>query len=113
MKNDKSLADDIPSGEGPHFIENPKIIVHGDHDTNKFLINLTGFDPSANDPIRAGILMSDLIDHIAHAYGDVSKRDWRDIRDHIIKVIRDETRFKDKDPNRGNMRGFTLLPKGH
>jgi hypothetical protein len=52
-----------------------------------------------------GIVISDLLDHIANAYHHAIGRDLRDIRADIVKVLRDEDRFKKKDPSRSRMSG--------
>ena len=52
-----------------------------------------------------GIVISDLLDHIANAYQHAIGRDLRDIRADIMKVLRDEDRFKKKDPSRSKMSG--------
>src|SRR5215831_1158001 len=44
-----------------------------------------------------GMAISDLIDHIANAYHQTTGRDFRDVRASIMKVVRDEDRFKKKD----------------
>jgi hypothetical protein len=52
-----------------------------------------------------GIVISDLLDHIANAYHHTIGRDLRDIRADIVKVLRDEDRFKKKDLSRSQMSG--------
>jgi hypothetical protein len=57
-------------------------------------------------PIIPGIMLSDLLDHIVNAYPQMGcDRDQRDIRRDILKAMKDEDRFKEKDPSRGGMEG--------
>ena len=90
-------------------IERPVIIVDkiGDQGTVRFVINIAEMmDPEKmHVPVIPGILMSDLPDHIAHAYHEVTDRDERDIRADILKAMRNEDRFKEKDPARSGMKG--------
>ena len=53
--------------------------------------------------------MSNLLDNLAAAYQRTAGRDQRDVRAAIVKVVRDEDRFKEKDPTRGAARGATRL----
>jgi len=94
------------------ILYHPIIIVERtDDDKQLFRLHITELDPMANDPIKFGIIMSDLIDHLAAAYHDTTGRDLRDIRAQIVKVMRDEDRFKEKDPKRGQLTGITIMPK--
>ena len=107
IKDDDSI-EPLPFGEMVK-IEDPMIIVHkvpsGDV---RFVIDVTGL----GDDLRyAGILMTDLIDHIAHAYRDHLGRDERDIREAIYRVMKDEERFKQKDPARGDPIGKVFKPR--
>jgi hypothetical protein len=92
------------------YVEEPAIIVHRTDDGKfGYIIQPTIVDNLGNKPSLFGILMSDLLDHIAAAYKGISGRDERDIRAQIFKVMRDEDRFKEKDPTRGDQRGKTFL----
>jgi len=112
VKDDPELLDEI--GSGPKQIHRPIIVIHA-HETGKqeYLLHLTELDKMMNDPRVWGIVLSDLVDHIASAYVQQTGRDERDIRETITRVMRDESRFKDKDPSRGRMRGATLMPKAN
>jgi hypothetical protein len=100
-----------------HNIERPIIIVHkiGDQGALRFVIDLAemirpettiGPGETTVGPGAPGIILSDLLDHIAHAYHQiVPDRDEREIRSDILKVMRDEDRFKEKDPSRSGMEG--------
>ena len=77
----------------------------------QFRLNISEIDPMHSTPAVFGILLSDLLDHIAADYAGVSNRDERDIRVSILKIMRDEDRFKEKDPCRGSSRGVTIMPK--
>jgi hypothetical protein len=78
-------------------IHNPIFIAELEGDYNKFII------PGPHDPILYGVAISDLLDHLAAAVHDMTGRDSRDIREQILKVMRDEDRFKEKDPTRAEM----------
>lgn len=107
IRNDDSLEQPT-SG----YIENPAIIVYRIEDGSyQFIIGIDGVNSRADDPIAFGILMSDLLDHIAAAYHSTTGRDQRDIRAQLFKVMRDEDRFKERDPTRGNARGKTFVGK--
>jgi len=58
-----------------------------------------------------GVVLSDLLDHIARAYHQATGRDERAIREAVLKVMRDEDRFKARDPSRGSMSGATVFPQ--
>jgi hypothetical protein len=54
----------------------------------------------------AGIMLSDLLDHIVNALHQTTGRDPRDIHAYVLKVMRDEDRFKEKEgPSRSGMEG--------
>lgn len=95
----------------PADIDRPFIIVNkNDEGGEGYLVDITRLDPLGNEPRRFGVILSDLIDHIAFAYSGILARDQCDIRAHIVKVMRDEDRFKEKDPTRGKMSGTTITP---
>jgi hypothetical protein len=84
----------------PTVLINPLFVAEMDGDNTKFHIHVE------HRPIELfGIAISDLIDHIADAYHQTTGRDKRDIRASIVKVLRDEDRFKEKDPKRTQMSG--------
>jgi hypothetical protein len=64
-------------------------------------------DPAGGlGPIIPGIILSDVLDHLAHAlHQTVPESDERDIRSDILKCMRDEDRFKKNDPARGDLTG--------
>jgi len=86
--------------KGPTVINNPLFVGEIDGDSTKFHIHI-------NDrPLELfGVALSDLIDHIADAYHQTTGRDIRDIRSTLVKVLRDEDRFKEKNPTRAHMSG--------
>jgi hypothetical protein len=86
----------------------PIILVHQKEEGIGFAIDLANLDPTSNNPTLFGILLSDLLDHITHAYHLTTGRDERDIRASITKVMRDEDRFKEKDPGRCGMKGAMI-----
>ena len=87
----------------PTVLINPLFIAEMDRDSTKFHIH------AEDRPIELfGIAISDLIDHIADAYHQTTGRDVRDIRARIVKVLRDEDRFKEKDPKRTQMSGRVI-----
>ena len=103
--------DDLRNIAGRTILYRPIIIVEAiEGERQQYRINLTELDHSATEPKMFGIVLSDLIDHIAAAYRDVTGRDERAIRADIFKVMRDEDRFKEKDPARGRQRGLTIKP---
>jgi hypothetical protein len=91
------------------YIEAPAIIVHRTEGGYQYIIGIGNVDERADSPEMFGVMMSDLLDHIAAAYHDATGRDQRDIRAQLFKVMRDEDRFKEKDPTRGGGRGRTFL----
>ena len=107
ITNDDSMKNEQIGG----MIENPIIVIHRAEDAQfRYILNLAEIDARLDDPRIAGIMLSDLLDHIAAFYASVSSRDERDVRSVIFKVMRDEDRFKEKDPTRGNQRGATIYP---
>lgn len=107
VKEDDSLKDVI----GRTILYRPIIIVEAiDDEKLQYRLHLTELDPMMNEPKLYGLILSDLLDHIAAAYGQSAGRDPRDVRYEIFKVMRDEDRFKEKDPSRGGLRGTTIFP---
>jgi hypothetical protein len=110
VQDDDSLIP--PGGDPSGFIRNPIIIVHKiDDGSIRYLLSLGEIDEHLDDPRAVGILLSDLLDHLAAAYQTTTNRDQRDLRAAIFKVMRDEDRFKEKDPSRGTARGATIWPR--
>lgn len=108
VRRDDSLKDfaDRP------IVERPVIIVEMTDDGKQQVRILIGeLDQQTNDPRLFGILMSDLLDHIAAGYHHCTGRDERDVRAELVKVMRDEDRFKEKDPTRGKLTGATVMPR--
>lgn len=105
MREDESLKDHLDRT----IIYRPVIIVERIEDQKLiYRLHLTEVDEMANDPRVFGIVLSDLVDHLARAYHDSTGRDARDVRAEIIKIMHDEDRFKEKDPTRCNLRGITI-----
>jgi Domain of unknown function (DUF5076) len=92
---------------GRTIIYRPIIIVEKlkTDDGHVIFLHPREIDPACNDPTMFGILLSDLLYHIAAAYHRLTGRDERDVRSQLLKTLRDEDRFKDKDPSRGDMVG--------
>ena len=110
VQDDDSLIP--PGGDPSGFFRNPLIIVHQIEDGSlRYVISLGPIDKTMDDPRVAGVLLSDLLDHLAAAYQATTGRDQRDVRAAIFKVMRDEDRFKEKDPTRGAARGATIWPR--
>jgi len=113
VKDDDNLRHALHQ-HGPTPIHDPIIIVHGlEGNRQQYILHLENLDQMMQEPKLFGIVLSDLLDHIAAAYNRSNGRDERDIRDTIMRVMRDESRFKDKDPRRGNMLGATIRPKAN
>jgi|SRR5262245_41070864 len=111
----KDWKEPLPFEKGEMVrIDNPLIIIHDDGKKNyQFIINVTNMKRTGDDLcVFAGILMSDLIDHIAFAFRGHLGRDERDIRSVIFKVMKDEDRFKQKDPSRASAFGKFFTPDG-
>ena len=105
VKEDQNL--DI----GERIIYRPVIIVEAlDENRLQYRLHLAELDPLGNESKLYGIVLSDLLDHIAAAYHQSTGRDERDIRYEILKVLRDEDRFKTDDPGRAKLRGRTIMP---
>lgn len=103
---------DLKDEAGRTILYRPVIIVEQTEDNKQlYRLHVTEIDPMANEPKLFGLVLSDLIDHLARAYADATGRDARDIRAEIVKVMRDEDRFKEKDPSRGNLSGVTVKPR--
>ena len=110
VRDDDSLIP--PDGGLPGLIRNPIIIVHkADDGKLHYLLSFADVDAGMDDPRIAGIILSDILDHMAAAYAATTGRDQRDLRAAIAKVMRDEDRFKEKDPERGRQAGATVWPK--
>jgi hypothetical protein len=110
IQDDDSLIP--PGGEMSGFFRNPIIIVHQIEDGSlRYVISLGPIDENLDDPRVAGVLLSDLLDHLAASYKGTTGRDQRDLRAAIFKVMRDEDRFKEKDPSRWAARGATVWPR--
>ena len=116
IKDDEDLKQLI-SAAGPIIIDEPVLVVHNVQTNGKkvqqYLLHLSTLDPLMQEPKLWGILLSDLCDHIADAYHRTTGRDVRDLRATIMKVMRDEDRFKQADPARGGQIGAMVLPKAN
>jgi hypothetical protein len=110
VRRDDSLVP--PGGELSGFIRDPVIIVHQDQDRKlRYLLQFAVVDEGMGDPRFAGVILSDLLDHAAAAYAATTGRDQRDVRAVIAKVMRDEDKFKEKDPSRGQASWTTVWPR--
>jgi hypothetical protein len=107
VKEDESLKDIA----GRTILYRPIIIIEAiDGGRQQYRLHLSELDAHMNEPATYGVLLSDLLDHIAAAYRGATGRDERDLRAQIMKVLQDENRFKDKDPSRARLRGITVKP---
>lgn len=103
--------DSLKDFAGRTIIYRPIIIVEATEDgKQQYRLHLAELDQMMNEPKLYGIVLSDLLDHLAAAYAQSTGRDQRDVRYDILKTMRDEDRFKDKDPSRGKLRGATIRP---
>lgn len=94
--------------EEPTVISRPLIIVEAtERGTQKYHVFLSHLDQFGSDTRAFGIILSDLADHIAMAYHQSTGRDVKDIKAELVKIMRDEDRFKERDPKRGNLTGHT------
>jgi hypothetical protein len=106
--------DDLQDAAGSTTIYRPIIVIEQTDDNEQlYRLHLEELDPHGNKPKLYGIILSDLLDHIAAAYHRITGRDGRDIRYDIMKVFKDEDRFKTNDPKRGRSRGTILSPIGN
>jgi hypothetical protein len=101
IKYDPSLKEDFK----PRIITDPVVLVEQAKDGEALRFTLHPEFFAHNDAAGWGVLLSDLIDHIAHMGATLSGRDVRDVRASLVKVMRDEDRFKEKDPERAQQRG--------
>jgi hypothetical protein len=104
--------DDLKDEAGRTIIYQPIILVESVNGKQQYRIHITELDKLANEPTLFGLLLSDLADHIARAYEPILGHPAKRIREHIVKVMSDEDRFKTMDPSRGKIRGVTIMPKG-
>lgn len=109
VKDDPSLASAVAGEATP--IHNPLVIIHKVGEKQQFLLHLDNLDPWMTEPRLWGIMVSDLVDHIAAAYASRTRRDAKDLRDEIMRTAQREMKFKDRDPSRGDMRGTTVMPR--
>ena len=108
VKHDESIAKDFA---GRQIIYKPIIVIEHTADGKvAYHMHLEELDKEVKDPRIFGILLSDLVDQLAHAYHQATGRDVRDARDYLMMVMRDEDRFKQKDPSRGGQRAATIYP---
>src|SRR5882762_10632029 len=92
--------------EGRIIIYRPIVMIEAlDGDRQQYRVHLSEIDETANDPRVFGIILSDLVDHIAQAYHHATGRDLIDVRAQIVKVFKDEDRFKEKEPGRAKITG--------
>jgi hypothetical protein len=106
--------DELKDAAGNTIIYRPIIVIEQTDDNEQlYRLHLEELDPHGNKPKLYGIILSDLLDHIAAAYHRMTGRDERDIRYDIMKVFKDEDRFKTNDPKRGGLRGTTQSPIGN
>ncbi len=94
-----------------NIVRRPIIIVDVEGDKHRYRLFLAEVDQLTHQPKMFGIIMSDLLDHLAAAYRYATGRDERDIRQEILRVMKDEDRFKAKEPDRGKLRGLSVGPK--
>jgi hypothetical protein len=86
---------------GPKVLVNPLFVAEMEGE------NMTIHIGIADRPIELfGVAISDLIDHIANAFHQSTGCDVRDVRAKIVKVLRDEDRFKEKGPKRAPVVGM-------
>jgi Domain of unknown function (DUF5076) len=103
--------DELKEAAGITIIYRPIIVIEQTDDNEQlYRLHLGEIDPLGNEPQLYGIILSDLLDHIAAAYHRTTGRDERDIRYDIMKVFKDEDRFKTNDPKRGGSRGTMQSP---
>jgi hypothetical protein len=80
---------DLKDYAGRTILYRPIIIVEMDENNEPFYrLRLNELDERLNEPGLFGIVLSDLIYHIAHAYSHVTDRDQRDIEAEIAEVCR-------------------------
>lgn len=91
------MTDDL---DLPGFVANPIIVIHGDGEDQRHIIDIAQVDEAANEPALFGILISDLVDHVAKAYHDLTDAPESAIKARIMRAILDENRFKCRDPER-------------
>jgi hypothetical protein len=103
-------SDDDLDVEGGAILNRPIIIVEALDEGGRFRLQLNEVDPSMDSPGIFGVILSDLVDHIAAAYQQSTGVDQRFAQHDIMKVLLDENRAKDKDPNRAVARGKTFTP---
>lgn len=112
IEDDPTLT---PPPEGrPVYFENPILIVNRRDDGSigyVFAPNEIepGFDPMGDKIFAGGILLSDILDHMAHAYSATTGMTQDACRKALWREARDENRLKERDPDRYKARGFTTV----
>jgi hypothetical protein len=91
-------------------IHHPIIIVHKVEEREQYIILPKNLDIMMQKPELFGVLLSDLLDHIADMYNQTT---GQDVRAQIFKVMCAEDELKQKDPKRGNRQGKILWPGKH
>ena len=89
----------------------PVLVVGCDEDGVCVLLYPKALDPAMNSPVVFGVILSDVIDHIGKYFSAMTGRDERDVRKTVMKVLRDENRFKEKDPKRVQLKYKFIKPK--
>jgi len=100
-----SIPDNAFRLNNPLFIADYIQDDEDDDPNTTFIINLMEPGGELREPGMFGVVISDLIDHIANAYTQVLDRDARDIRAFIVKIWRMEEKAKQKDPKRSQLTG--------
>ena len=111
VKDDAELLKPITEAMEIH---RPIALIHAvESGRNEFLLHFSEIDPMLDKPYAWGILMSDLLDHIAAAYVGHGYRTEREARDRILRAMKKENQLKEDDPSRGGQTGATLRPKAN
>jgi hypothetical protein len=102
VKGDPTLR---PKG-GAKVLQRPVVIIdQSGRETYQFLIFPDSIDAHLTKPEVFGVLLSDLLDHIASTYSSLAGKDEAATRTRILQTMLDEDALKQSDPSRGNPKG--------
>ena len=101
---DSTLVEQIPN-----LPTDVIILMSGTDKSATTIVNPTQLDPFLSKPTIYGVVVSDIIDHIAAAYAQLTGADMVALSEAILATARREHKFKKDDPSRSQMRGTVKI----